>query len=100
MLLRDMFDLLEKKFGFAHAYVNCVDAHDKKLMFEAKDRGAASTALQGGKETADVTKRTSESDKSEGKKSLREKKRRRKTNATTRVIIKAYATTKRWRMGE
>ncbi|CAL6431719.1 unnamed protein product [Bathycoccus prasinos] len=35
MLLRDMFDLLEKKFGFAHAYVNCVDAHDKKLMFEA-----------------------------------------------------------------
>ena len=33
MLLRDMFDLLEKKFGFAHAYVNCVDAHDKKLMF-------------------------------------------------------------------
>ena len=35
MLVRDMFDLLEKKFGFAHAYVNCVDAHDKKLMFEA-----------------------------------------------------------------
>ena len=35
MLLRDMFDLLEKKFGFAYAYVNCVDAHEKKLMFEA-----------------------------------------------------------------
>ena len=35
MLVRDVFDVLHAQFGFAYAYVNCVDAHDKKLMFEA-----------------------------------------------------------------
>ena len=35
MLVRDVFDVLQTQFGFAYAYVNCVDAHDKKLMFEA-----------------------------------------------------------------
>ena len=35
MLVRDVFDVLQMQFGFAYAYVNCVDAHDKKLMFEA-----------------------------------------------------------------
>lgn len=35
MLVRDIFDALRSGFGYASAYVNCVDAHDKKLMFEA-----------------------------------------------------------------
>ena len=35
MLVRDVFDVLHAQFGFAYAYVNCVDAHDKKLMFAA-----------------------------------------------------------------